>query len=74
MTLDLSRGTHHAKQFGGEFERSAVVEHNIQRATILREANFNRPRLGSVRLAHIATHFKRIAFASKRVVFAIKSR
>ncbi len=44
MTLDFSGGTYHAQQFCGEFEGCTIVEHNIQRTTILRKADFNRPR------------------------------
>ena len=44
MALDFSGGTHDAQQFCGEFEGYAIVEHNIQRTTILRKADFNRPR------------------------------
>ena len=44
MTLNFCRGTHNAQQFRREFEGCTIVEHNIQRTTILRKADFNWPR------------------------------
>ena len=44
MTLDFGRGTCHAEQFCGKVEGCTIVEHNIQRTTILRKADFNWPR------------------------------
>jgi hypothetical protein len=40
------------EQFGAEIEGAAVVKDNAQRAAILRQAKFDRPRQRDVRHAH----------------------
>src|SRR5450631_4589839 len=51
MTLHFGRGAGHAQQFGGEAELAAIVKADLQRAAVLGEPDFNRPRRGGIRRA-----------------------
>ena len=58
MTLDFGRGARDAQQFCGKVEGGTIIEHNTQRTTILRKADFDRPRRVSGRLAHFGAPFR----------------
>src|SRR6187431_186893 len=52
MPLHFGGRAGHPEQFGRKIEGAAVVKGNAQRAAILRQANFDRPRQRDVRHAH----------------------
>jgi hypothetical protein len=57
MTLNFGGGAGDAEQLGGEAECLAVVKCDMQRAAVLREPDFNRPRRGDTGSAQVTVLF-----------------